>query len=162
MGRAGAVAVAGTLNITSNVLPAAIKTSVWTRGAAGTVAAPATCTPGTVLPSSAIKVNPLTGIREARQNCAGDSGGDGGSSPARNASVCRKHRSRRTGLTERAPVDEVIEGRVIDSGGVTSPPSGTGWRETSQSRSSGCASGDCDGRRRDISAASIGNCDGID
>src|SRR6516162_8992659 len=61
MGRAGAVTVAGTLNITSNVLPAAIKTSVWTRGAAGTVAAPATCTPGTVLPSSAIKVNPLTG-----------------------------------------------------------------------------------------------------
>src|SRR5215471_19057252 len=61
MGRAGAVAVAGTLIITSNVLPAAIKTSVWTRGAAGTVVAPATCTPGTVLPSSAIKVNPLTG-----------------------------------------------------------------------------------------------------
>src|SRR6516165_5136745 len=60
MGRAGAVVVAGTLNITSNVLPAAIKTSVWTRGAAGTLAAPATCTPGTVLPSSAIKVNPLT------------------------------------------------------------------------------------------------------
>src|SRR5215469_2178529 len=59
MGRAGAVVVAGTLNITSNVLPAAIKTSVWTRGAAGTVAAPATCTPGTVLPSSAIKVKPV-------------------------------------------------------------------------------------------------------
>src|SRR6516225_5759785 len=60
MGRAGAVVVAGTLIITSNVLPAAIKTSVCTRGAAGAAVAPATCTPGTVLPSSAIKVNPLT------------------------------------------------------------------------------------------------------
>src|SRR6516165_2356470 len=55
MGRAGAVAVAGTLIITSKTLPAAIKTSVCTRGAAGTVVAPATCTPGTVLPSSAIR-----------------------------------------------------------------------------------------------------------
>src|SRR5215469_6900825 len=60
MGRAGAVPLAGTLIITSKVLPAAIKTWVCTRGAAGTVALPATCTPGTVLPSSAIKVNPLT------------------------------------------------------------------------------------------------------
>src|SRR6516165_12460717 len=66
MGRAGAVGVvvAGTLIITSKTLPAAIKTSVCTRGAAGTngvaALAPATCTPGTVLPSSAIKVNPLT------------------------------------------------------------------------------------------------------
>src|SRR6516164_8940998 len=62
MGRAGAVdPAAGALIITSNVLPAAIKTSVCTRGAAGTVVLPATCTPGTVLPSSAIKLNPLTG-----------------------------------------------------------------------------------------------------
>src|SRR5215469_12249112 len=60
MGRAGAVALVGTLIITSKVLPAAIKTWVCTRGAAGTVVLPATCTPGTVLPSSAIKVNPLT------------------------------------------------------------------------------------------------------
>src|SRR6516162_6079464 len=52
--------VAGTLIITSKTLPAAIKMSVCTRGAAGMVVAPATCTPGTVLPSSAIKVNPLT------------------------------------------------------------------------------------------------------
>src|SRR5215469_5618380 len=64
MGRTGgAVApagVAGTLTITSKTLPAAIKTSVCTRGAAGAVVAPATCTPGTGLPSSAIKENPLT------------------------------------------------------------------------------------------------------
>src|SRR5215472_17825765 len=60
MGRGGAVA-AGTLTITSKTLPAAIKTSVCTRGAAGTLVAPATCTPGRGRPSSAISVNPLTG-----------------------------------------------------------------------------------------------------
>src|SRR5215472_6127802 len=61
MGRAGAVdPAAGALIITSKVLPAAIKTSVCTRGAPGAAVAPATCTPGTGLPSSAIKVNPLT------------------------------------------------------------------------------------------------------
>src|ERR1700722_402848 len=60
---AGAVAPpvgAGTLNITSKTLPAAIKTSVCTLGAAGAVVAPTTCTPGTGLPSSAINVNPAT------------------------------------------------------------------------------------------------------
>src|SRR5215472_19079855 len=51
----------GTLTNTSKTLPAAIKTSVCTRGAAGTLVAPATCTPGRGRPSSAIKVNPLTG-----------------------------------------------------------------------------------------------------
>src|SRR5580704_11928537 len=60
-GAVAPVGVAGTLNITSKTLPAAIKTSVCTRGAAGAAVAPATCTPGTGLPSSAIKVNPLTG-----------------------------------------------------------------------------------------------------
>src|SRR5580704_9461707 len=59
-GAVAPVGVAGTLNITSKTLPAAIKTSVCTRGAAGALVAPATCTPGRGLPSSAINVNPAT------------------------------------------------------------------------------------------------------
>ena len=51
---------AGTLTSTSYVLPAAIKTSVCTRGAAGTMGAPGGATLGRTLPSSAIKVNPAT------------------------------------------------------------------------------------------------------
>src|SRR6516164_7913577 len=66
-----AVDADGTLNITSKTLPAAIKTSVCTRGVAGAAAAPGTCTPGTGLPSSAINVNPQTVIDHASQDRAG-------------------------------------------------------------------------------------------
>src|SRR5215472_12542940 len=59
-GAAAPAGVAGTLTITSKTLHAAMKTSVCTRGAAGAVVAPATCTPGTGRPSSAINANPLT------------------------------------------------------------------------------------------------------
>src|SRR5438132_373999 len=52
-------AVQAALIITSKVLPAAIKTSVWTRGA-GRVPAPDTKGPGMGLPSSAINVKPPT------------------------------------------------------------------------------------------------------
>src|SRR5215467_2892707 len=47
IGRAGAVVEVGTFSITSYVLPAAMNTSLWTRG-----------TPGNGLPSSAISENP--------------------------------------------------------------------------------------------------------
>src|SRR6516225_8112398 len=61
MGRAGAVDVAaGALIITSKVLPAAINTSVCTRGAGAVVLVAAAATPGMTLPSSAIRVNPGT------------------------------------------------------------------------------------------------------
>src|SRR5579871_13084 len=53
------VVEAGTLIITSYVLPAAMKTSVWTRAPIGLIAVPeAVKSPGTVLPSSAINWNP--------------------------------------------------------------------------------------------------------
>src|SRR5215469_13914942 len=51
---------AGTLIRASYTLLGTIETSVCTRGAAGTVVAPAGATPGMMLPSSAIKVNPAT------------------------------------------------------------------------------------------------------
>src|SRR5215472_6021525 len=115
MGRTGGVVapagVTGALIITSKTLPAAIKTSVCTRGAAGTVVAPATCTPGTGLPSSAINVNPLTCIHQASQDRAGDSGRDG--TGCAGAGCCCEQRSGRIGLVERDAVDQVVKRRVV-------------------------------------------------
>ena len=45
-------------------------------------------------------MHPQTGIHQARQNRAGESAGEGSSSGAGNAGVCREHRSRRIGLVE--------------------------------------------------------------